>query len=321
MLPLTPDSSSASPSPPAALTPSSSALTFPVSFHTNRNYARIRKPVTVFGTEGSNSGQLCRPWGVCCDSNDHVIVADRSNNRIQIFRLDGSFVRKFGHAGSEEGQLNRPAAVAIDYYGRIVVTDKDNHRVQIFTMDGQFVFAFGERGQSNGKFHYPWDVAVNAHGVIVVSDTRNHRIQLFSGNGVFLKKFGFENMSNMWKFFDSPRGVCFTSPNTIVVTDFNNHRLYEIDVEKTPKMNNADTFKRCELFRPQGVAIDEDGNILVADCRNNRIQVFSKQGDNIGQFGMPGKEPGQFDRPSGIALTTDGKIVIVDFGNHRIQIF
>lgn len=294
---------------------------FPVSFHTRRNYARIKKPVTVFGKEGSGDYDLCRPWGVCCDNNGHIIIADRSNNRIQIFRSDGSHVRKFGQQGTEEGEFNRPAGVAIDYYGRIVVTDKDNHRVQVFTMEGKFVFAFGERGQSNGKFHYPWDVDVNSAGLIAISDTRNHRIQLFTGNGIFLKKFGFESMSNMWKFFDSPRGLCFTPDNTIMVTDFNNHRLYEIDIEKTPKLLNSDNYKRCELFRPQGLAMDADGNVLVADCRNNRIQVFSRAGDLIGSFGVAGKELGQFDRPSGIALTPDGKIVVVDFGNHRIQIF
>lgn len=302
-------------------TMSSDMNMFPVSFHTRRNYARIKKPVTVFGKEGSGDYDLCRPWGVCCDNNGHIIIADRSNNRIQIFRSDGSHVRKFGQQGTEEGEFNRPAGVAIDYYGRIVVTDKDNHRVQVFTMEGKFVFAFGERGQSNGKFHYPWDVDVNSAGLIAISDTRNHRIQLFTGNGMFLKKFGFESMSNMWKFFDSPRGLCFTPDNTIMVTDFNNHRLYEIDIEKTPKLLNADNYKRCELFRPQGLAMDAEGNVLVADCRNNRIQVFSRAGELIGSFGVAGKELGQFDRPSGIALTPDGKIVVVDFGNHRIQIF
>ncbi|XKL60098.1 hypothetical protein PGB90_001114 [Kerria lacca] len=294
---------------------------FPVSFHTRRNYSRIRRPVMVFGREGSGDFDLCRPWGVCCDNNGHIIIADRSNNRIQIFRLDGSHVRCFGRQGTDNGEFNRPAGVAIDYYNRIVVTDKDNHRVQVFTMMGEFVFGFGERGQSNGKFHYPWDVAVSSNGLIAISDTRNHRIQIFNGCGQFLKKFGFENASNMWKYFDSPRGLCFTSPNTIIVTDFNNHRLYEIAIDGQPRLLNSENYRRCELFRPQGIAMDSERNILVADCRNNRIQVFNRAGDTIGSFGVAGKEFGQFDRPSGIALTHDGKIVVVDFGNHRIQIF
>ena len=61
---------------------------------------------------------------------------------------------------------------------------------------------------------------------ILVSDTRNHRIQLFQPNGDFVTKYGFEG--NMWKHFDSPRGVCFTPSDHVVVTDFNNHRLLVI---------------------------------------------------------------------------------------------
>lgn len=41
-------------------------------------------PTLVFGTEGEGDGQLCRPWGVCCDKKGQIIIADRSNNRIQV---------------------------------------------------------------------------------------------------------------------------------------------------------------------------------------------------------------------------------------------
>jgi len=58
-------------------------------------------------------------------------VADRSNNRIQIFNSDGSYSHKFGTSGSKPGQFDRPAGVAVDNKGHIVVVDKDNHRVQV----------------------------------------------------------------------------------------------------------------------------------------------------------------------------------------------
>lgn len=41
-------------------------------------------PALVFGAEGGNDGELCRPWGVCCDNQGRILVADRSNNRIQV---------------------------------------------------------------------------------------------------------------------------------------------------------------------------------------------------------------------------------------------
>lgn len=81
--------------------------------------------------EGEADGQLCRPWGVCCDKTGRIIVADRSNNRIQIFNPNGSFSHKFGSHGIEAGQFDRPAGVTVDPNDRLIVADKDNHRIQV----------------------------------------------------------------------------------------------------------------------------------------------------------------------------------------------
>lgn len=51
-----------------------------------RNYSTIAQtgPLFSFGSEGSADGQFCRPWGICCDNKGRIVVADRSNNRIQV---------------------------------------------------------------------------------------------------------------------------------------------------------------------------------------------------------------------------------------------
>ncbi|KAK4885456.1 hypothetical protein RN001_001727 [Aquatica leii] len=276
----------------------------------------------IIGSEGEGDGQLCRPWGVCCDRNGNIVVADRSNNRIQIFRPNGTYSHKFGNQGTGPGQFDRPAGVAIDPQGRVVVADKDNHRIQILTLDGTFVLMFGEKGCRNGQFNYPWDVAVNCLGNIVVSDTRNHRIQVFSNEGAFINKYGFEGTTPMWKHFDSPRGVCFTPTGSVIVTDFNNHRIVIIDHRFAQAQflgNEGSGFK--QFLRPQGIICDDEGRIVVADSRNNRIQVFESNGTFLWKIGGQGKGPGELDRPSGICLTPDGRIVVVDFGNDRVQIF
>jgi len=286
-----------------------------------RNYTEAGPVKLVFGKEGDSNGELCRPWGVCCDRNNNIISADRSNNRIQIFASNGVFLRKFGRHGNEPGEFDRPAGVSTDPANRIVVADKDNHRIQIFTSEGEFVYTFGEKGSKNGQFNYPWDVDVDSTGRIVVSDTRNHRIQLFAPDGTFINKYGYENTTTMWKHFDSPRGVCFGFNGTIIVTDFNNHRLVVIEPNfRNARFLGSEGSGAKEFLRPQGVAVDKEGHIIVADSRNHRIQVFENNGSFLWQFGQVGKEEGQLDRPSGICLTNDGQIV-VDFGNNRVQVF
>lgn len=293
---------------------------FNVVVRSGRNYCNLGQMLYSFGTEGDSEGQLCRPWGVCTDKDGHIIVADRSNNRIQIFNPDGSFKSKFGSPGTRPGQFDRPAGVAIDLQGRIIVADKDNHRIQIFTFDGAFLLKFGEKGSKNGQFNYPWDVTVNAEGQILISDTRNHRIQLFQPDGTFVNKYGFEGA--LWKHFDSPRGVAFNPEGHMVVTDFNNHRILVIqpDFQSARFLGNEGS-SNGQFLRPQGVAVDQEGHIIVADSRNHRIQVFQPNGTFLCKFGGPGSAPGQMDRPSGVCVSPDGLIIVVDFGNNRIQVF
>lgn len=293
---------------------------FTVPVRSGRSYSSVGQVLFTIGSEGESEGQLCRPWGVCCNKEGYIIVADRSNNRVQVFTSDGAFHHSFGTPGSRPGQFDRPAGVAADRMGRIIVADKDNHRIQVFTFDGNFIFKFGEKGSKNGQFNYPWDVATNTEGHIVVSDTRNHRIQLFLHDGTFINKYGFEG--SLWKHFDSPRGVCFNHEGHIVVTDFNNHRLLVVHPDfQSARFLGNEGVAEGQFLRPQGVAIDQEGHIIVADSRNHRIQIFHPNGTFMCKFGVPGSAPGQLDRPSGICVTPSGLIVVVDFGNNRVQVF
>lgn len=306
------------------------ASPFTVHVKSGRSYASLagtanNKALFIIdgGGEGSEDGQFCRPWGVCCDaSTGNIIIADRSNNRVQVFDRTGKFLRKFGSYGTRAGQFDRPAGVAFDnQLNRIVVTDKDNHRIQVFQPDGTFLFKFGEKGSKPGAyFNYPWDVAISSESNILISDTRNHRIQLFNSNGQFLNKYGFDGP--LWKQFDSPRGVAFNQQNQIIVTDFNNHRLLVINPDfQTAKFLGSEGSGNGQFLRPQGCAVDHEGNIIVADSRNYRIQVFSPNGMFKCKFGSQGSALDQMDRPSGICVTPDGLILVVDFGNHRVMAF
>jgi DNA-binding beta-propeller fold protein YncE len=76
---------------------------------------------------------------------------------------------------------------------------------------------------------------------------------------------------------------------------------------------------------PKSVAVDQAGNIYVADTRNKRIQKFTAEGNYIDEWGTYGKAPGQFDQPHDVALDPWGNIYIADADgpdhNNRVQIF
>ena len=74
-----------------------------------------------------------------------------------------------------------------------------------------------------------------------------------------------------------------------------------------------------DVNRPWGVALDNDGQLLVVEQSGHCISIFSDNEQNKRSFGSRGSGPGQLDHPSGIAIS--GDILVCDELNHRIQIF
>ena len=75
------------------------------------------------------------------------------------------------------------------------------------------------------------------------------------------------------------------------------------------------------FIKPAGLAVDQDGNLYVADSGNNRVQKFDRDGRFLAQVGGPGAGNGQFNEPWGLALDAQGDLYVADTWNHRIQKF
>ena len=74
-----------------------------------------------------------------------------------------------------------------------------------------------------------------------------------------------------------------------------------------------------ELLRPAGLVCDANGNLIVVDSGNNRLQVFTPDGKFVAKYGKAGSGDGEFNQPWGITLDTAGNIYVADWKNHRIQ--
>lgn len=111
--------------------------------------------------------------------------------------------------------------------------------------------------------------------------------------------------------------------NCFVVSDTGNNVLKVFDSEgKFSHVIGRPGQKRGELRGPRGLAVDKDGNIVVCDFENHRLQFFKVDGTVLNSFGTRGKGIGQFAFPLSVSITGGGtRVVVSDWGNNRIQIF
>jgi len=145
-----------------------------------------------FGEHGAEEGRFIQPYDVAVNSNDEILVTD-SCHRVQIFDVNGKFLRSFGKRGTTKaGKFRHPTSITVDNEDMIFVCDQGNHRVQVFTPAGEFKHMWGgwlkkqdvtdeERAESPTADDAEWyglltpiGITVSAAGQVLVSDYDKH---------------------------------------------------------------------------------------------------------------------------------------------------
>jgi DNA-binding beta-propeller fold protein YncE len=122
-------------------------------------------------------------------SNDGLLyICDRGNDRLQVFRPDGTFVKEafvapntlaFGSVGAIAFSPDREQQF-------MYVGDGPNHKVWILRRsDLQVLGSFGRSGRGGGQFLVVHALAVDSRGNLYVGETiNNNRVQKFSYTGL-----------------------------------------------------------------------------------------------------------------------------------------
>jgi len=84
-----------------------------------------------FGSKGEGRGQFQAPWGVACDKDGRIYVADTLNHRVQVFDQEGCHLLTV----SENG-LKTPAGIGVMANGNIVVGQRDKKKISLYSPQG-----------------------------------------------------------------------------------------------------------------------------------------------------------------------------------------
>jgi len=247
-------------------------------------------------------GTFTDPRGITTDSADRIIVADTSNDRIQIFDNNGVFIASIIDADGVGGTFTDPFGVTTDSADRILVADTVNNRIQIFDSAGVFLFSITDADGVGGTFSVPSGITTDSTDRIIVADTGNNRIQIFDNNGVFIASI--TDADGVGGTFNLPRRVTTDSADRILVADTGNNRIQIFDSNGVFIASIIDADGVGGTFSvPRGITTDSTDRIIVADTGNNRIQIFTSGVHNL-VIGRP-------TVLSGFAESTYNRTVIV----------
>ena len=254
---------------------------------------------------------LYYPYGVAVDNTGNLYIADRDNHRIRRVDASGTLTTIAGTGESGYSGDGGPAAGAWLYYpygvavgvsGNLYIADRDNHRIRrvdgagtIITVAGTGESGFGGDGGPavEAQLVEPRGVAVDEADNLYIADTGNHRIRRVDASGTITTVAGIGGAYDSGgsgpaaeAVLHYPQGVAVDGAGNLYIADTENHRIRRVDVSGTLTTiagtgqggysGDGGLAATAQLNYPTGVAVDESGNVYVADSRNHRIRVLTR---------------------------------------------
>ncbi len=216
--------------------------------------------------------------------------------------------------GTGEYKLKDPMDVFVDS-GNVYVSDTGNDRVIVFDKSGEPKMAIGSEGTGPGQFKFPYGVSVDSDGNIYVADMYNNTISIFDQTGKFVKYFEPEGGYQ----FNGPSGIRIYD-DKLYVPEVNtgNISVFNLNGKRELFIENSNE-EGLHLEKPNGLTVDEGGNIYVADPGLAVVKVFDKKGKYIKD--ITGKKEGEgstMSSPRGVVVDDNGRILVSDKIGHEI---
>ncbi len=209
----------------------------------------------TIGSPATSRGQLHKPGGVTLLGDSTLVVTDRGSNQIHLFALGGQWIRSAGWKGKDRGQFDDPVAVAVDRSRHVFVLDRNNNRVQVLDNSLRILTEFG-----GDRLKSPMDLAVRDSNVFVVNAGVS-RIECYRWNGkdaTWAKSISYGG--------GEARGIA-VSDSLIYLSVVNEVRAYD----SSGRVLHTFRGRSIDFVLPQGIAIDRDGGVFVADFFGGRI--------------------------------------------------
>lgn len=267
-----------------------------------------------------------------------------------------------GVSGDHDGPgaqatFENPSSLGIDAYGNILVTDSEASTIRTIDPNGAVSTFAGQAGktgsvdgtQSFSKMNHPEAIAVAPGGFGYFADSANDTIRQYFPTGDGIQTFisavatvagsagASESKDGQGSAarFDEPAGIAVTPDFTVYVSDTGANRIRKISstgavtslTESSTAGFSDGNVADARFNQPTGIAVDQSGNIFIADTENHVIRRLAADGSVItiaGSPGVAGFSDGRggaalFNRPTALAFDASGNLYVADTGNDAIR--
>lgn len=224
---------------------------------------------------------------------------------------------------------------------------KSPFHINYYTGDGDNGTRIGTAYATS--YNQPTGIGKDENGYILVADTYNNRILRIKDDAVEVVAGNYERLGNdgfpisgykdgdaKEAMFSKPTDFVVDLAGNIYVSDFGNHAIRRVTTTGkvvtfagTGKAGYKNgTTKEAMFNGPQGIALDHEGNIYIADSYNHAIRKISVEGrvshfagSKVGKYGYRNGsiEVALFHEPTDVAVDKQGNVYVADLGNQRIR--
>ena len=273
---------------------------------------------------------LFNPCGIATSLDGRVYIADTGHHRICVLQdeklsvLAGSGARGWADGRGQEAMFAHPCGLAIDPEGNLFVADCGNQRIRqispdgtVSTIAGSGVAAHRDGPGRHAAFYNPCGIAIDyiSNDVLYVADYSNNCVRVVSRGGVVSTLAKDSTLP-----IDSPYGIAVHMEQNVeghhearvYVSSYHSHSLAEILPDGTVAIlagcgaaKKADGKREEAAFHaPNGLAVDSEGNLYVADSGNHCVRRVTPDGDvtTVAGDGFPSLGASHFNSPCGVCV-------------------